>query len=245
MDQVYQDIYQTVWKELFPEGPYPSHEDFIRLFAARLALPQPHQTKSGATVYSSTEYGYQKFISQSEIAQLFENSDFLFPKTALTDLQETLGKVGEIMSFKGDRFQNSDLIQASDDIHSSSYIYESTHVYSSQKILYSYNMTQSEYQLASRGSKSCSFGVAIVDSGSVSNSFDVSWSAKCANCYFCHNAFDLRDCMFCFHISSRQYCIANMQYTEEEYRKIKSRLLNDYLVQLKSEKPFILLEEMR
>jgi hypothetical protein len=71
----------------------------------------------------------------------------------------------------------------------------------------------------------------IDDSGNVSNSFQVTWSKNISNCFFVRDSSDLSDCMFSSQIEGKRFCIANMQYTEEEYRKwekiVKSWILSN------------------
>ena len=52
------------------------------------------------------------------------------------------------------------------------------------------------------------------------NSFNVNWSGK-ITIVFMQNSYDCMDCMFCSHMAGKRYCIANMQYSEEEYKQIK------------------------
>jgi hypothetical protein len=33
------------------------------------------------------------------------------------------------------------------------------------------------------------------------------------------------DCLFCSHLSGKRFCIANMQFEEEEYYKIKEQVV--------------------
>ena len=46
-----------------------------------------------------------------------------------------------------------------------------------------------------------------------------------ANSFFIQDCSDLHECMFCSHISSKRFCIANMQFTEKEYYEIKKLII--------------------
>lgn len=37
--------------------------------------------------------------------------------------------------------------------------------------------------------------------------------------------FDLYECIFCSHIANKRFCIANMQFEEEEYYEIKKAII--------------------
>ena len=233
INKVFLDIYNAVWKEVFPDiTPLPI-DTFKSIFTKDLLLPiQKECVVKKTPIYIGKEYTYKRFISDEARWERINVDNNMSPKIPVSSLTDIVPKVQEFAFFKGSRTQNSDVVEESDDIHSSSYIYNSEHIYNSSKILFGYNIQQSEFLLASSGNKACEFGIALVDSASTSNSFDIGWSAKSSNCYFCNNVFDLRDCMFCFNIESKQYCIANMQFTEEEYKKLKPMILKEYIDQL-------------
>lgn len=245
MTDLFKQMYELIWKEIFPNLPVLAIDDFKNYFTQDLSLPILKKCYiSDKELYISPEYDYKRFVDRSELMKRDEIDNHMEPKTQINSLRDILSKISQIAYYRASRLENSEVIEESDDIHSSSFIYNSTHVYSCQKILFSYNMAQSELIMASKGSKSCSFGIKLYDSSSVSNSFDVSWSAKCSNSYFCHNCYGLRDCLFCFHLSSKQYCIANMQFSEEEYKKLKNIILNEYYKQLSEPNGFKVLSDI-
>jgi hypothetical protein len=49
------------------------------------------------------------------------------------------------------------------------------------------------------------------------------------NSLFIQDCYDLYECMFCAHISSRRYCIGNMEFSESEYNRLKP-LIIDYIL---------------
>ncbi len=61
----------------------------------------------------------------------------------------------------------------------------------------------------------------IEDSGECSNSFGISWSGNITNCLFLHDTGDMQDSMFCTNISGQRFCIANMQFDEIEYKRLR------------------------
>ena len=86
-----------------------------------------------------------------------------------------------------------------------------------------------EYTLASQRSKSCSFCIRTDDSKNCSNSYNVICSNKVINSLFIQDCYDLYECIFCSHIASKRYCIANMQFEEAEYFEIK-KLIIDWIL---------------
>ena len=49
----------------------------------------------------------------------------------------------------------------------------------------------------------------------------MSWSGNLTNCLFMHDTGDMQDSMFCTNIKGKRFCIANMQYDEAEYRRVR------------------------
>ncbi len=60
------------------------------------------------------------------------------------------------------------------------------------------------------------------------NCFDILFSQNsnnCKNCYFLFNCQNCTDCFLCFNITNKQFCINNIQYSENEYFEKKQELL--------------------
>ena len=83
----------------------------------------------------------------------------------------------------------------------------------------------SEFLLASQRSSVCNFCIRTDDSTNCSNSYNVICSNKISNSLFIQDCFDLYECMFCSHIASKRFCIANMQFDEDEYYEIKKAIV--------------------
>jgi len=234
MEQVFQDIYKLIWEQIFPNFPLMPVEQFKALYTKDIRLPQKVASSlSGIELYSGVEeYGYKQFITEEEIAQRSELDNFMKTAQKPASLSDLLNQIKDIAMFRGSRSLNSDTIVESDDIYSSSFIYNSTHLHSCHHMLFCNGNKASEYLMASTENGESSFGIRLRDSGSVSNCFDMHWCGKSSNSYFCVDCFDLRDCMFCFHIVSKQYCIGNMQFEKEEYEVLKQQLLTEYFGQL-------------
>ncbi len=233
MNQVFNDLYNVIWKNVLPEIEVLDIEKFRELFTKDLLLPAKYQCSiNGEDVYGLPEYNYKRFIGDTERTKRMNEGNGLQPKRPLDKLYDVLAAVRDVAYFRGSKSLNSEVIEASDNIYSSSYIYNSAFIHGSTKLMFCRDMGPNEYMLASKNSKNCSFGIRVLDCDSVSSSFEVSFAAKCSNSFFCHNCFDLRDCMFCFDINSKQYCIANIQLEEAEYKTLKQNLLTEYFSQL-------------
>lgn len=237
MNQVFQDLYQLIWKEIFPDFPALPIEDFQNLYTKDLLIPQPKKCQlSGQDIYLSPYYRYQKLASK---VALDAKESWQKPKQEINSLSDVLSSIQDVAYSSVGRVVNSEVVEQSDSIYSSSFIYNSAEIRSSQKMMFCYGHQASEYLLASSGNGDCSFGIRLFDSGSVSNSFEAHWCGKSSNIYFCKDCGDLQNCMFCFHISSKQFCIGNMQFEEEEYYRLKKIILTDYFNQLNQPNAFV------
>jgi hypothetical protein len=245
MDQVFLDIYQAVWKEIFPNVEIMDLEKFKELYTKDLRLPKKYESVFDHTsVYALDDYGYKRFITEDEVKQRNEVDNFMKQKTEIIDLKDLLNNVGDVATFRGSRTINSDVVEESDSVYSSSYIFNSAEIRTCQKMVFCHGNKDGEYLAASRGNAESTFGIRLFDDGGVSNSFEVHWSGKSSNCYFCSNCFDLRDCMFCFNIVSKQYCIGNMQFEEAEYKQLKEKLIKEYFAQIDQLNAFRLLRDL-
>ena len=71
------------------------------------------------------------------------------------------------------------------------------------------------------GARNSAFSIRVSDSGEVGNSFEVSWSNKVTNSMFIHDCASMQDSMFCTNMQGGRFCIANMQYEEAEYKRLR------------------------
>lgn len=242
MDKVFQDLYELVWKEVFPDYDPLDINLFKKLYTKDLFLPEPRKSDLGdGTVYLSQVYKHKQLASKDE---LDAKESWTKPKSEISSLTEILSSLKDISYFKVGRAVNSEVYQESDTIYSSNYVFNSIDLHGCQKMMFCNGASASEYLLASKGSGKCSFGIRIIDSGNVSNSFDMDNCGKCSNSYFCQDCGDLRDCMFCFHTSSKRFCIGNTQFEEQEYYTLKKKILDEYFAQLDKPNAFVTLSDL-
>ena len=72
---------------------------------------------------------------------------------------------------------------------------------------------------------SCNFCIRTDDSKDCSNSYNIICCNKISNSLFIQDCFNLYECMFCSHIAAKRFCIANMQFEEQEYYEIKNKII--------------------
>lgn len=196
-------------------------EQTMQKFAFDIRLPQQVYDSTTNQPTWAQSVNPTKFITMDNANSRSTVDDWLVPKRALNSLEDVLAAWGETNFMATERQLESANVSESDNIYNSENVYRSLDVHFSKNVLFCDSTRQSEYLVACQRSNTLSFCIRTEDSKACSNSFNVIWSNKVANSFFIQDCFDLIDCMFCSHIASKQFCIANMQYEEAEYRKIK------------------------
>lgn len=200
-------------------------EQFQAKFAFDIRLPQQvyDSTTNEPTWASSTNPA--KFIT-------FENTvskpDGYWerPKRPINSIQDILAYWQETNVMAAERYLDSINIAESDDIRHAQNVYRSQDVEASKNIIFCDSIRPGcEYLGASQRCQSSVFSIRAEDSNQVSNSFSVNWSTKISNSFFIQDSANLQDCMFCSHLNSKQFYIANMPFEEEEYKKIKDMVI--------------------
>jgi len=57
----------------------------------------------------------------------------------------------------------------------------------------------------------------LIDTQECYNCFNVIRSARCIDSYFLYDCTDCHNCFGCAKLANKEFCILNVQYTEEEY----------------------------
>jgi hypothetical protein len=148
-------------------------------------------------------------------------SEGLYATQPIHDLQDLLSKWNAINYTTTERQIDSLNIAESDNIIKSENVFRSAGIQRSKNILFSEDVHDSEFVVGGQRAGSNNFCIRIQDSGECSNSFEVSWSTRITNCLFIHDASDMQDSMFCTNIKGKRFCIANMQFDEAEYMRLR------------------------
>ncbi len=203
-----------------------SLEQFMQKFTFDVRLPQPvTDSVDGSSTWAQST-NPSKFVKLQnarslEIAGASKATDFLRPKRSLSTVEDILAAWNEINLTTTERYKDSLNVSESDNIYYSENVFRSQDIHTSKNILFSDGVNGCEYVVASQRSGDSTFCIRIEDSGECSNSFGVSWSGRLTNCFFMHDTGDMQDSMFCTNLKGKRFCIANMQYEEAEYNKLK------------------------
>ncbi|MCA9328434.1 hypothetical protein KC959_01565 [Candidatus Saccharibacteria bacterium] len=201
-------------------------EQAMQKFAFDVPLPQQ--------VYDATDNSptWASSVGQSRYVKL-ENarnnaasaSEGLYAKVPINNVEELLDKWSRINFVTTEREIDSINIAESDNVIGSENVYRSQDIRRSKNILFSDGLEDSEFIVAGQRCGANTFCIRIEDSGECSNSFGISWSTRITNCLFIHDSADMQDSMFCSNIKGKRFCIANMQFTEEEYKHLHKQVV--------------------
>lgn len=202
-----------------------SLEQFMQKFAFDVRLPQQvyDSTDNSPTWASSTNP--TKFISMENARRRSEATDGLVPKQNIASLQDLLARWSEINLTTTERQIESINIAESDGVIRSENVYRSQDIRRSKNVLFSDGVEDSEFIAAGQRCGGNTFCVRIEDSGESSNCFGISWSNKLTDCLFMHDCYDMQDSMFCTNMSGKRFCVANMQFEEEEYNALRQQVI--------------------
>lgn len=201
-------------------------EQAMQKFAFDVRLPQQvyDSTDNSPTWAASTNP--TRFITMDNARNNEASaSDGLYAKQPINNLQELLQKWSAINYTTTERQIDSLNVAESDDVIRSENVYRSSGIQRSKNVLFSEDVYDSEFIVGGQRAGSNNFCIRIQDSGECSNSFEVSWSSRITNCMFIHDASDMQDSMFCTNLKGKRFCIANMQFTEEEYMKLRAEVV--------------------
>ncbi|MDO8619316.1 MAG: hypothetical protein Q7R49_05230 [Candidatus Daviesbacteria bacterium] len=228
-DQRIKQVVDYIFKEVLGRDNPFSLEQLQEKFA--IDIPKPRKvtcalSREDTWTFSS---GEEKVASLNAIEKRFTEDEWMRPAKKLSSVKEVLDAWSEINYLTGEKYINSQEVLESDGIYNSAQVFQSLSIFDSKNIIFGYKLFDCNYMLASRDNSSCSLCIRIKESIYCSASFEVSWSSKVSNSMYIHDCFDVYECLFCSHLRSKKYCIANMQFEKEEYFRIK-QIIIDWII---------------
>ena len=207
-----------------------SLEQFQAKYAFDVRLPQQVNDSTTGQATWSQSINPTKYIT---VENAWNHPEYWEKpqKKELHSIEDMIQAWNEVNYTATERYLDSTGVAESDNIYSCENVYRSQDCRSSKNIVFCDGVGDSELAIACQRSHTVVNSVRVEDSHSCTNSFSVIWSKKIVNSFFIEDCSDLYECMFCSHISNKKYCIANMQYTEEEYRKLKDLVIRWILSQ--------------
>lgn len=223
------EIVNKIFKSVFDEENLFTLDELLEKFAFDVKLPkQVHDSTTNEITWADSIHN-GKFITNKNMEKRDSEKGWMLPKKELNNFQDLLDTWNSINLTTTERVYDSINVAKSDTIYRCENVYRSTDCSDSKNIIYCDSCGASEFLLASQRSGTSSFCIRCDDSKSCSNSYNVICSNKISNSFFIQDCFDLHECMFCSHIASKKYCIANMQFEKEEYFSLK-KIITEWIM---------------
>ncbi len=217
------DVINKIFKNIFGKESKFNIEQIKEKFAFDVKIPKMvyDSTTNEETWATSIHSG--KFITNNNMEK---KENWMLEKQNITNLEELINIWNTINLTTTERVYDSINVSKSDTIYSSENVYASNDIREGKNIIFCDGCGNCDYVLASQRSALCQYCIRTDDSGNCNNSYNVICSSKINNSLFIQDCSDLYECMFCAHITSKKFCIANMQFTEDEYYQIKESIID-------------------
>ena len=214
-------ILDTVVGQVFGYQNPLTLEQAMNRFAFDVRLPQQtFDVHTGKAVWVAA-LNDNKYRAMSSVQEKYGANEGLREPRKIETITDVLGAWQEVNVASANREINSQAVLESDGVYNSKNVYRSVDIRKSNNILFSDGVDTCEFVVAGQTSKKSAYTIRVEDSKNVIGSFNVNWSNQVKNSFFIQDCFDVQDCLFCAHLAGKQYCIANMQYTKDEYERIK------------------------
>ncbi len=219
------EIVNKIFKSVFEKENNNTMDALLEKFAFDIKLPKQvnDSTTNEPTWADSINSG--RFITNKNMEAREKAEGWMLPKREVKDLEELIHIWNTINLTTTERVYDSINVIKSDTIYRCENVYRSTDCRDSKNLIYCDSCGDSEFLLASQRSGTSNFCIRCDDSKDCSNSYNVLCSNKISNSLFIQDCSDLYECIFCSHIASKRFCIANMQFEQEEYYEIKSAII--------------------
>ena len=219
------DLVNKIFNNVFLVNCNFSLEEILEKFAFDLKLPKKvyDSTTNEETWADSINSG--RYITLANMEKRDAKEGWMLEKKEISGLDELIEIWNSINLTTTERVYDSINVSLSDTIYRCENVYHSTDCSDSKNLIYCDSCGNSEFMLASQRTGSSNYCIRCDDSVNCSNSYNVICSNKVINSFFIQDCFDLYECMFCSHIANKRFCIANMQFEEQEYFDIKKMII--------------------
>lgn len=219
------EMVNKIFNSVFEMDNSDSLEKLFDKYAFDIKLPNKVYDTTTNEVTWTANINATSYITNDNMEKWDANKGWMIPKRDVESLEEIINIWKGINYTTTERVYNSDDVIKSDPIYNCHKVYQSTNCGESKNIIWCDGCYNSDYAMASQRSNNLNFCIRADDSNSCSNSYNVICSCKISNSLFIQDCSDLYECIFCSHISNQRFCIANMQFDEEEYYLIKKEII--------------------
>lgn len=219
------EIINKIFLNVFEEENIHSLDEILEKFAFDIKLPKQVNDSTTNEITWADSINSNKFITLENMEKRDKNEGWMLQKRELNNLQELIDIWNSVNLTTTERVYDSINVSKSDTIYGCENVYRSTDCNNCKNIIFCDSCGASENLLASQRTGNSNFCIRTDDSKDCSNSYNVICSNKISNSLFIQDCFNLYECIFCSHIASKSYCIANMQFEKEEYYQIKKLII--------------------
>ena len=219
------EIIQKIFQAIFENDNPFSLEEIKDFFAFDLCLPERVKDSISNQLTWVNPCRNKAFITNFNMQKKDREEGWMREKQDIHNLKELLTLWEDVNLMTTERVYDSENVSESDTIYRCENIFHSSDCSDSKNLVFCESCGKSEFLLASFRSGSCNFCIRVFDSSGCSNSYQVICSNKIMHSFFIQDCFQLYECMFCAHIANKRFCIANMQFEEEEYYQIKREII--------------------
>lgn len=222
-----QTILDKITKQVLGGEARLDLSDALKLFNPSVQIPTRVRDDVGGFTWQrqSQLNETDKYMSQTNIHQRSDSDAWQQKPQEFKQIEDILGAWQQINYIIGERSIDCLNIAESDNVYESENLYRCHDVHHCKNAIFCDGVIDSEWIAMSQRSINTAFGIKIDDSSRCSNSVAVSWSININHAMFIHDCFDLNECLFCSHIASKEYCIANRQYSKEDYERYKKMVV--------------------
>ncbi len=183
-------------------------------------------------------FNRSKIISMDEMDKVNKND---IPRASIENvsIKELISTfIKPVAFFCGNfRYQTHENVEKSSGAGGGKNLYYCEDVYLGVKnIAFSNYALHCENIFGSYGITDSQFCIHAYNSTEVARCFEVDCCSNSSDLYFSHNCENVRDSMFCFNAKNLRHAIGNVQLPQDQYRLIKSKILNGVLKELKETK---------
>lgn len=201
-------------------------EQILQKFAFDVKLPQQVMDTTSKQITWTSCLHASKYITQARMEQYDEARGWMIPKQEIHTLEDLLQVWKKTNYTTTERAYDCINIAQCDPLYRCQNAFRCTDCRDSKDLVFSDGCGDCESIIACQRSSNCSFCLRVDDSNGCNNSYNVICSAKINQSIFIQDCNNLYECIFCSHIANKRYCIANMQFEQEEYFEIKKVIIN-------------------
>ncbi|HBA37880.1 MAG TPA: hypothetical protein DCY94_04075 [Firmicutes bacterium] len=215
-----------IFKNIFGREVDFDLDTIKKRYAFDVVLPKEVIDSSSGEVTYTAAANSKTYMTNDNATKRDMSEGWMVPKEDLHSLEDVVRAWEKTNAMTTERNYDSENVLKSDTIYNCQNVYCSMDSSRSKWLIFCDSCHDSEDLIASSRSVRSNSCIRCDDSQNCANSYGVICSNKISNSLFIQDCFDLYECMFCSHIASKKFVIANMQFEEDEYYQIKKFIVD-------------------